>query len=63
MTDFVKKALEYKVAVVPGSTFLCDTDDTINAVRLNYSTPTDEAIVKGCELLGAVVKEMLGEEN
>ncbi len=63
MTDFVKKALEYKVAVVPGSTFLCDTNDTINAVRLNYSTPTDEAIVKGCELLGAVVKEMLGEEN
>ena len=63
MTDVVKKALEYKVAVVPGSTFLCDTNDTINAVRLNYSTPTDEAIVKGCELLGAVVKEMLGEEN
>ena len=63
MPDFVKKALEYKVAVVPGSTFLCDTNDTINAVRLNYSTPSDEAIVKGCELLGAVVKEMLGEEN
>ena len=63
MPDFVKKALEYKVAVVPGSTFLCDTNDTINAVRLNYSTPSDEAIVKGCELLGAAVKEMLGEEN
>ncbi|MBE6588204.1 MAG: PLP-dependent aminotransferase family protein [Ruminococcaceae bacterium] len=61
MPDFVKKALEYKVAVVPGSTFLCDTNDTINAVRLNYSTPSDEDIVKGCELLGAAVKEMLNK--
>lgn len=59
MPDFVKKALEYKVAVVPGNTFLCDTNATINAVRLNYSTPSDEDIVKGCELLGAALKEML----
>ena len=59
MPDFVKKALEYKVAVVPGSTFLCDTNDTINAVRLNYSTPSDEDIVKGCELLAKAVREML----
>lgn len=59
MPDFVKKALEYKVAVVPGNTFLCDTNATINAVRLNYSTPSDEEIVKGCELLAAAVREML----
>ena len=59
MPDFVKKALEYKVAVVPGNTFLCDTNATINAVRLNYSTPSDEDIVKGCELLALAVKEML----
>ncbi len=59
MPDFVKKALEYKVAVVPGSTFLCDTNATINAVRLNYSTPSDEDIVKGCELLAKAVLEML----
>ena len=62
MSEFVKKALEYKVAVVPGNTFLCDTNATINAVRLNYSTPSDEDIVKGCTLLGAVINEMLGKE-
>ena len=58
----VKKALEYKVAVVPGNTFLCDTNGSINAVRLNYSTPSDEDIVKGCKLLGDAVREMLGKE-
>lgn len=63
MPEFVKKALEYKVAVVPGNTFLCDTNATINAVRLNYSTPSDEDIVKGCTLLAKAVKEMLGEEK
>ncbi|MBQ4066080.1 MAG: PLP-dependent aminotransferase family protein [Clostridia bacterium] len=61
MPDFVKKALEYKVAVVPGSTFLCDTNGTVNAVRLNYSTPSDDDIVKGCTLLGEAVKEMLNK--
>jgi len=63
MPDFVKKALEYKVAVVPGNTFLCDTAATINAVRLNYSTPSDEEIVKGCTLLARAAREMLGKEN
>ncbi|MBQ2729986.1 MAG: PLP-dependent aminotransferase family protein [Clostridia bacterium] len=62
MPEFVKKALEYKVAVVPGNTFLCDTNGSINAVRLNYSTPSDEDIVKGCKLLGDAVREMLGKE-
>ena len=59
MSAFVKKALEYKVAVVPGTAFLCYTESTINAVRLNYSTPSDEDIVKGCELLAKVACEML----
>lgn len=59
MLTFVKKAIEKKVAVVPGSTFLCDTNDTINAVRLNYSTPSDDDIVRGCEILGELAKDML----
>ncbi len=63
MPALVKKALEYKVAVVPGTAFLCDTDDTINAVRLNYSTPSDEDIVKGCTLLAKAINEMLTKEN
>lgn len=61
MTAFVKRALERKVAVVPGSTFLCDTNATINAVRLNYSTPSDDEIVNGCRILAEVATEMLGE--
>ncbi len=59
MIDFVQRALENKVAVVPGNTFLCDTAGAINAVRLNYSTPSDEDIVRGCEILGRVAREML----
>lgn len=61
MKDFVSRALEKKVAVVPGNTFLCDTEGEINAVRLNYSTPSDEEIAKGCRLLGETVREMLAE--
>ena len=61
MQDFVKKALEKKVAVVPGNAFLCDENGTINAFRINYSTPSDEDIVRGCKLLGEVAREMLGK--
>ncbi len=59
MADFVKKALENKVAVVPGNAFLCDEAGTISAFRINYSTPSDEEIVRGCEILGRVAREML----
>ncbi len=59
MMTFVRKALEQGVAVVPGNTFLCDTEGSINAVRLNYSTPSDADIVRGCEILASVAAEML----
>lgn len=61
MNKFVSRAIEKKVAVVPGTTFLCDTEGFINSVRLNYSTPSDEDIVKGCRILGEVAAEMLAE--
>ena len=57
MNAFVKKALEKKVAVVPGTTFNCDPDAPSNAIRLNYSTPTDEQIVEGCRRLVETAKE------
>ena len=59
MEDYVKRCLEEKVAVVPGTTFLCDPSAHINGVRLNYSTPSDEEIVRGCKILASVAKEML----
>lgn len=61
MNEFVKRALERKVAVVPGTAFCPDADGKSNAVRFNYSTPTDEQIERGCVILGEVAREMLAE--
>jgi 2-aminoadipate transaminase len=61
MNDFVKRAIEYKVAVVPGSTFNCDTTAPSRCFRLNYSTPSDEQIVEGCRRLGEVARAVLGK--
>ena len=59
--EFVKKALERKVAVVPGTAFNCDTDAPSDSFRLNYSTPSDEDIVKGIGILSDLAREMFGE--
>lgn len=58
---FIKEALNRKVAVVPGTAFNCDTEAKSDSFRLNYSTPSDEEIVKGVEILGKLSKEMFGE--
>ena len=57
--EFVKKALEKKVAVVPGATFNPDQNAPSQSFRLNYSTPSDEAIIRGVEALGEVAREMI----
>jgi len=59
MSAFVKKALEKKVAVVPGTTFNCDTDAPSLSFRLNYSTPSDEQIVEGVKRLGEAAREFI----
>jgi len=53
-SQFVKEAIAHKVAVVPGATFNADESLPSNGFRLNYSTPTDEQIVKGIGLLGEI---------
>lgn len=59
MMGFCKRAVaEFKVAVVPGNAFTINETDKTTSFRLNFSTPTDEEIVKGCELLGKLSKEM-----
>ncbi len=58
MNGFVQKALKKKVAVVPGSAFLCDPDGSSRSFRLNYSTPSDDDIREGCIRLGAAAREM-----
>ncbi len=57
MLEFVQKAVEKKVAVVPGNAFLMDDNGKTQYIRLNFSTPSDENIVKGVKLLGEVAKE------
>jgi 2-aminoadipate transaminase len=52
---------DYKVAIVPGTAFLINETDETRSFRMNFSTPADEAIVKGCEILGRLSKEMFGE--
>ena len=59
MMGFCKRAVaEFKVAVVPGTAFTINETDKTTSFRLNFSTPTDEQIVKGCELIGELSREM-----
>ncbi len=58
MQYFCKKAVENKVAVVPGNAFLVDEKQPTLSFRINYSTPTDEQIEKGTDILAAVAKTM-----
>ncbi|MFK0521630.1 PLP-dependent aminotransferase family protein [Paenibacillus illinoisensis] len=57
MLDYAKAAAASGVAVVPGTAFLVDESEPCNAIRLNFSTPSDEQIEKGIEILGQVLKQ------
>lgn len=61
MQEFVQKALEKKVCVVPGTAFLTDETEPCDAFRINFSTPTDEQLTKGITLLGETIREMLNK--
>lgn len=58
MEMFCKAAIAEKVAVVPGSAFLMDEKEPCFSFRMNYSTPTDEQIEKGVEILAKVARTM-----
>ena len=61
MMGFCKRAVaEFKVAVVPGTAFTINETDRTTSFRLNFSTPVDEQIIKGCELIGKLSREMFG---
>ena len=62
MNAFCAKAVqEYKIALVPGNAFLINESDKTTSFRMNFSTPTDEQIIKGTRILGAMTREVLGE--
>ncbi len=52
-----KKAIEQKVVYVPGNTFMVDMNAACSALRLNYSTMSDDKIVEGIKRLGVVFRE------
>ncbi|MBE6842158.1 MAG: PLP-dependent aminotransferase family protein [Ruminococcus sp.] len=59
MMAFCKEAVEkYKVALVPGTAFMISENDKTNSFRMNFSTPSDEQIIKGCKLVGDLTKKL-----
>ena len=58
MLDFVKRAAEEKVCVVPGTAFLTDETEPCRSFRVNFSTPTDEQLTEGIKLLGSLAGKM-----
>lgn len=61
MNAFCTEAVHQKVAVVPGNAFLSDESAVSHSFRLNFSTPTDEQIEKGVEILGACAKNFFNK--
>ncbi|MBR5266255.1 MAG: PLP-dependent aminotransferase family protein, partial [Clostridia bacterium] len=53
---FVREAIKRGVACIPGSTLIPQYGIS-NAVRLNFSTPTKEEIIKGIGILAQLIKE------
>ncbi len=56
---FSKVLLENCVAIVPGVAFAADPSVPVSAFRLNYSTPSDEQIIKGTEIVGKELAKLL----
>ncbi len=53
MTEFCTLAVkEHKVAVVPGNAFSVGEAQSCRSFRVNFSTPTNEALERGVEKLG-----------
>ncbi len=59
MLEFVKECIANKVAVVPGTAFMINDEET-NCFRMNFSTPSDEKIVEGMKILGKVKEKYIG---
>ena len=59
ITPVVNKALEKKVAIVPGSNFAVNIKSPSNMFRLNYSSASCEKIEEGIRRLGEALNEVL----
>lgn len=52
---FVKKALEHKLAVVPGSAFMPDETKQSYGFRITYATPCLDDIVRGIDIIADIL--------
>ncbi len=59
--DFLKQALVEKVAYVPGVPFYPNEDGGFDAMRLNFSYSSSEAIVEGVRRLGLALKRAIDQ--
>jgi 2-aminoadipate transaminase len=59
--EFLKIALEEKVAFVPGVNFYAHRDGGHNCMRLNFSYSSPDVIVEGVRRLGVALKRALQE--
>lgn len=57
LPSFVRRCLDRKVAVVPGTAFLIDETEKSTSFRLNYSMPSDAQIVEGIGILTECIDE------
>lgn len=57
MIDYVGKLVERKVAVVPGTAFMIDDEKPCHHIRLNFSTPNDDDIIKGVKIMSEVANK------
>lgn len=57
--EIVEKALEKKVAIVPGSNFAIDQSVPCNTFRLNYSSASKADITEAVKRLGEVLDKLL----
>lgn len=55
----LRKAIDRKVAFVPGNSFMVDAAKPSNCFRLNFTTATNEQIDKGIKILGELLAEEL----
>ena len=58
MNAFCVNLVQNKVCVVPGNAFLTDESEVSHNFRINFSTPSNEQLKKGIEILGRISKTL-----
>jgi DNA-binding transcriptional MocR family regulator len=62
-TDLLKRAVEYKVAYVPGGAFFAEPSHGRNTMRLNFSNAEPAQIEEGIGRLGNILRQTIAERD